>query len=138
MYCFHFSYSYNFGIEFCWNKTFKLTYDLLSRDCKSLFGVSIVKPRICPRDVENNSFSTLFTFKQITHFNKITTFRSISKSLNICFLDCFYWQLSLSGVDFINILRTRFSYKNALRSFSLVMFWLYNFLAKKYWQKKLE
>jgi len=34
-------------------------------------------------------------------------------------------------VDFINILRCNFSYKSALRSFSLVTFLICNFLAQK-------
>ena len=36
-----------------------------------------------------------------------------------------------SGVNFINISCTSFWYESALISFSLVMFWLCNFLAKK-------
>jgi hypothetical protein len=38
-------------------------------------------------------------------------------------------------VNFINILRAHFSYKSALRSFSLVTFLLCDFLAKGYLQK---
>jgi len=39
------------------------------------------------------------------------------------------------GVDFINILRTRFSYKSALHCFSLITARLCDFSAKGYWQK---
>jgi len=39
------------------------------------------------------------------------------------------------GVNFINILRTRFSYKSELCHFSLITVWLYDFLAKGYRQK---
>ncbi len=38
-------------------------------------------------------------------------------------------------VNFINILRTCFSYKSKLSSFSLVAVWLCNFLASRYKQK---
>jgi len=38
---------------------------------------------------------------------------------------------STPGVNFINILRKNFSYKIALRSFSLVTHWLCSFLAQK-------
>jgi hypothetical protein len=41
------------------------------------------------------------------------------------------------GVDFINILHTRFLYESALRSFSLVTFLLCDFSAKGYQQKML-
>jgi len=43
----------------------------------------------------------------------------------------------LLGVNFINILCSNFLYKSALRSFSLVKFWLCNFLAQKYWRKNI-
>jgi len=40
-------------------------------------------------------------------------------------------QTNPSVVNFINILHAHFLCKSALRIFSLVMFWLYNFLAQK-------
>jgi len=41
-------------------------------------------------------------------------------------------RLSISGVDFINILRTSFSYESKLRSFSKITIWRCDFLAKGY------
>jgi len=47
--------------------------------------------------------------------------------------------IKLPEVNFINILLENFLYKNAcLHSFSLVTFWLCNFLAQNYWCKSLE
>ncbi len=46
-----------------------------------------------------------------------------------------YFNSSLPGVNFINILHTPFLYKSVLGSFSLVKVWLCNFLAQKYWHK---
>ncbi len=40
-----------------------------------------------------------------------------------------------SGVNLTNILRTAFSYKRVLLSFSIITVWLCNFLAKEYRQK---
>jgi len=47
-----------------------------------------------------------------------------------------------TGVNFINILLTPFSYTSGLRSFSLISLWLRNFLAKEYrhksWLKNVD
>ncbi len=43
----------------------------------------------------------------------------------------------IRGVNFINILCSNLLPKSASSSFSLVTFWLCNFLAQKYWRKSL-
>jgi len=42
-----------------------------------------------------------------------------------------------SRIQFYQHLLTNFLYESVLRSFSLVTFWLCNFLAQKYWRKML-
>jgi len=58
---------------------------------------------------------------------RVTSFRG----LWLCSSRAFY----IPGFNFINILRMNFSYKSALHSFSLVTFWLCNFLTQKHWCK---
>jgi len=53
-------------------------------------------------------------------------------SMRHCILLCM-----CTEVNFIKILWDNFLYESALHSFSLVTFWLCNFLAQKYWCKNI-
>jgi len=79
-------------------------------------------------------------------FNRWLSQKFRSKMQNSIILSCLYnvykiviWDqmfvIRKACVNFINILHKNFLYKSALRSFSLVTFWLCNFLAQKYWYK---
>jgi len=59
-------------------------------------------------------------------------YKQWTKRVGLPYVACIIAQ---PGVNFINILRTNFLFKSALRSLFLVTFWLWNFLAKKAWVK---
>jgi hypothetical protein len=70
------------------------------------------------------------SFTPNTFFHSLSA--TISKNTNL-------WEFRVPrrpGVNFINTWHLHFSYKSERSSFFLVTFWLCNFLAPKYWQKK--
>ncbi len=57
-------------------------------------------------------------------------------SSTFCWTEFLLYDLEIGkcpSVNFINILSANFLYKSAASSFSLITFWLCNFLAQKYW-----
>jgi hypothetical protein len=75
----------------------------------------------------NTASQRILTFDWITQYFVLqTTELTGSRFLSSCAA------LKKQGVNFINILRAHYSYKSALHNFSLVTFWLCNFLAQTY------